>query len=165
MAASTSLNPYIGAAFNSGLLTTERSVVQATNTIVNAATSIFTVAGAPVKACFFGIVSVALDGACNGTLQETTVAPAATASLSTTVAIDSAAIGTSIRFIGTSTAKAVLTPLAAGAVMIDPVLTDDCWFLLPIGTVKFLTSAARAGNIIWYMNYIPLSTDSVVSAV
>ena len=147
----------------SNIQTVMHSVVQSTNAITNGDATIFTVSGAPVLAKLIGIVSVALDGTSNATLKHTTVAPAATATLSTTVAIDSAAAGTSIRFIGTSTAKGVLTPLAAGAVMIDPVLTDDCWFLLPVGTTKITTTQARAGNIIWYMQYVPLSPDSVVT--
>ena len=159
------LHTNLPAALSAGNLTVQKSVVQPTCPIVNAATSLFTVAGAPIIGKLIGIVDTILGGAANGTLEETTTTPAATVTVSTTVAIDSAAAGTSIRFIGTSTAKAVLTPLAAGVVMIDPVLTDDCWFLFPIGTIKFLTTAARTGNIAWYMQYVPLSPDSVVSAV
>jgi hypothetical protein len=47
--------------------------------------------------------------------------------------------------------------------MIDPVLTDDCRFLLPIGTFIFNSTAADSGVIAWYLEYTPLSSDCVVT--
>ena len=160
--ADANYHPALPMASNSFGLTAQKSVVQATNAIINGVANLFTVAGGPVYAKLVGIVSVTLGGASNGTLKETTISPASTATLSTTVAIDSAAAGTSIRFVG---ATGVLTPTTVGAAIIDPVTVDDCWFLLPVGTVTFTTTAARTGNIQWFMNYIPLSPDSIVSAV
>ena len=140
----------------------ERSVEKADGSVSNpVADALFTVTGGPVLAKIFGIVSTVIGGAANGTLQHTTVAPAATVALSTTVAIDADAVGTSYRFVG---ATGVLTPDTNGAKIIDPVTVEDCWFLLPIGTVKFLASAAQTGVIKWYMLYKPLSPDSVVAA-
>lgn len=139
----------------------EYCVEKSDGAVLSGADDIFTVAGGPVLAQVVGIVTTVLGGAANGTLQITTTTPAGTVGLSTTVAVDSAAAGTSIRFVG---ATGVLTPATAGAVIIDPVTVGDCWFLLPIGTVKFLGSAARTGNIKWYMRYRPLSPSSVVTA-
>jgi hypothetical protein len=74
----------------------------------------------------------------------------------------SKAAGTSIRFVG---ATGALTLLAAGAAMIDPVLTDDTRFLLPIGTLIFNSTAANSGVIAWYLDYQPLAPEVVVSAI
>jgi hypothetical protein len=129
--------------------------------VLSGTDDLFTITGGPIIASVIGIVTTVIGGAANGTLQITTTTPAATVSLSTTVAIDSQAAGSSIRFVG---ATGVLTPLAAGAKIIDPVTVGDCQFLMPIGTVKFLGSAARTGNIKWYLTYRPLSPNSVVVA-
>lgn len=128
--------------------------------VLAATDDLFVITGGPIIASVVGIVTTVIGGAANGTLQHTTVNPAATASLSTTVAIDTDAVGTSYRFVG---ATGVLTPVTAGAVIIDPVTVGDCQFLLPIGTLKFLGSAARTGNIKWYLTYRPLSQNSVVT--
>ena len=97
-------------------------------------------------------------GAANGTLQATTTEPAATVALSTTVAIDNDAAGTSYRFAG---ATGVLTPDTNGAKIIDPVTVEDCAFLVPIGNINFGGSAAA--GVIKYMTYKPLSPNSVVT--
>lgn len=139
----------------------EKCVEKSDGAVLAATDDLFTVTGGPVLAQVVGIVTTVIGGAANGTLQHTTVSPAATESLSTTVAIDTDAVGTSYRFVG---ATGVLTPVTAGAVIIDPVTVGDCWFLLPIGTLKFLGSAARTGNIKWYIRYRPLSPSSLVVA-
>ena len=137
-----------------------RSIEKSDGGVLNGADPLFVITGAPIYFRIFGVVTTILGGASNGTLQITTTVPAGTVALSTTVAIDSDAAGTSYRFIG---ATGVLTPVTAGAVIIDPVLTDDCWFFAPIGTISFLGTAARTGNIKWYMDYIPCSPNSVVT--
>ena len=138
----------------------ERSICKADGNVLAATDDLFVIAGGPILARVFGIVTTIIGGAANGTLQHTTTTPAATVSLSTTVAIDSDAAGTSYRFVG---AAGVLTPDTNGAKIIDPVTVDDCWFLLPIGTLKFLGSAARTGVIAWYLNYKPLCADVTVT--
>jgi len=129
--------------------------------VLSGADDLFTITGGPIIASVIGIVTTVLGGAANGTLQHTTTTPAATAALSTIVAIDSDAAGTSYRFVGVA---GVLTPVTAGAVIIDPVTVADCLFLLPIGTLSFLGSAARSGVIKWYLTYKPLSVNSVIVA-
>ena len=146
----------------STLNTMERCVEKSDGAVLNGSDDLFTITGGPVIAKIVGIVTTIIGGASNGRLTITTTEPSGTANLNAgAVAIDDDAVGTSYRNIG---ATSVFTPVTAGAVIIDPVTTDDCEFLLPIGTVKFLGSAARTGNIKWYMIYKPLSPNSVVTA-
>lgn len=136
--------------------------IQKVQTLGDAATTaLFTVTGGPIIAKVVGIVTTILSGTSNGTLQATTTAPASTTALSTTVAIDNDAAGTSYRFVG---ATGVLTPVTAGAKIIDPVTVADCQFLVPIGNVNFLTSGNLTGVITWYMQFWPLSPLSTVVA-
>jgi hypothetical protein len=139
-----------------------RFIEKSDGAVLNGADPLFTITGGPILVkAIVGIVTTIIGGASNGTLQATTTTPAATTALSTTVAIDNDAAGTSYRFIG---ATGVLTPVTNGAVIIDPVTVGDCGFLVPIGNISFLGTAARTGNIKWYMIYTPLSPNSVVVA-
>ena len=123
---------------------------------------IFVISGGPVMATIVGYVSTIIGGAANGRLKITTTSPAATVDLNAgAVAIDSDAVGTVYYNVG---ATSVFTPVTAGAVIMDPVTVQQTEFLLPPGTVHFNSSAARTGNIKWYMAYCPLSPDSVVTA-
>ena len=143
-------------------LATEQSISKVQTTPSGGADALFTVTGGPILVKkIIGIVTTVLVGAANGTLQATTTDPAATVAISTTVAIDNDASGTSYRFIG---ATGVLTPVTAGVVRIDPVTTADCEFLVPIGNINFLTSGALTGVITWFCSYIPLSPLSTVVA-
>jgi hypothetical protein len=160
MSVSTTENPYLGSKDFVADLTAARCLEKSDGGVLNGADDIFVIAGGPILAQVYGIVTTVIGGAANGTLEITTTDPAGTTALSTTVAIDSDAVGTSYRFVG---ATGVLTPATAGASIIDPVTVGDCWFLMPIGTVKFLGSAARTGNIKWYLRYIPLSSNCDVT--
>ena len=129
--------------------------------VLSGADALFTITGGPILIKYiFGIVTTVIGGAANGTLQVVTTSPATTTALSTTVAIDSDAVGTSYAFIG---ATGVLTPTTAGALLIDPVTVAQCEMFVPTGTINFLGSAARTGVIKWYMHYVPLSPNSVVT--
>lgn len=139
----------------------ERCIEKADGNVLNGTDDLFVITGGPVRAQLIGILSTSIGGAANGTLQITTTVPAATVSLSTTVAIGALVAGDSIRFVG---ATGVLTPTTGGAKIIDPVTVEDCWFLMPVGTVKFLGSAAQTGVIHWYLRFIALSQSSVVAA-
>jgi hypothetical protein len=141
---------------------TLRCIEKSDGGVLNGADPLFTVTGGPILVkAIVGVVTTLIVGAANGTLQATTTEPAATTALSTTVAINDDAVGTTYRFIG---ATGVLTPVTNGAAIIDPVTVGDCGFLVPVGNINFLGSAARAGNIKWYMIYVPLSPNSVVVA-
>lgn len=140
----------------------EISIQKVQTTPSGGADALFTITGGPIFVRkIVGIVTTVLVNVANGTLQATVTEPAGTVALSTTVAIDNDAAGTSYRFIG---ATGVLTPVTAGAVRVDPVTTADCEFLVPIGNINFLTSAAMTGAITWYMSYVPLSPLSTVVA-
>lgn len=140
----------------------EQSIQKVMTTPSGGADALFTITGGPILVKkIVGIVTTILAGTANGTLQATTTTPAATVGLSTTVAISDDAAGTSYRFVG---ATGVLTPVTAGAVIIDPVTVADCEFLVPIGNINFLSSAAMTGVITWYMSYVPLSPLSRVAA-
>jgi len=140
----------------------EQTIVKVLTDPGAAANALFTITGGPILVKkLVGVVTTVLAGAANGTLQATTTTPSGTTALSTTVAIDNDAAGTTYRFVG---ATGVLTPVTAGAVIIDPVTTADCEFLVPIGNINFLNSGAQTGVITWYMSYIPLSPASAVAA-
>ena len=140
----------------------EKCIEKSDGAVLNGADPLFTITGGPILVTkMVGIVTTVIGGIANGTLQATTTTPAGTVALSTTVAIDNDAAGTSYRFVG---ATGVLTPVTAGAVIIDPNTTADCEFLVPIGNINFLGSAAQTGVIKWYMTYKPLSPNSVVIA-
>lgn len=144
-----------------GMPLIERCIEKSDGAVLLGDDPLFTITGGPILVTgFYGIVTTVLVGAANGTLQATTTTPAATVALSTTVAIDNDAAGTSYRFAG---ATGVLTPDTNGAKIIDPVTVQDCAFLVPIGNINFKGSAAATGVIKWYMTYKPLSPNSVVT--
>jgi hypothetical protein len=89
-------------------------------------------------------------------------APAGTVALSTTVAIDDDAVGTMYHFVGAG----VLTPVTVGAKIIDKAsaTVGNCNWVVPVGNINFLGSAARAGVIKWHLVYKPLSPLSRVVA-
>lgn len=124
---------------------------------------IFTITGGPVFCNIFGIVTTLIVGASNLRLQHITTAPAATVELNAgAVAVNDDAVGTFYYNIG---ATSVFTPSGGlGFALLDPVTVQPVQFLLAPGVVQCLGSAARAGVIKWYMNYIPLSPSTVVTA-
>jgi len=139
-----------------------RCVEKSDGSVSSGLDAIFTISGGPVRAKITGIVTTVLVGASNAELVMTTTEPAATVSMNAAaVAIDADAAGASYRNVG---GTSVFTPVDAGFVIIDPVTVEDCSFLLPIGTVSFSSSAAQTGVIKWYMDYVPLSPNSVVTA-
>ena len=144
-----------------GTVMVERCIEKSDGAVLNGNDALFTITGGPILVTgIVGIVTTIIGGAAKGPLQATTTTPAATVALSTTVAIDNDAAGTSYRFVG---ATGVLTPDTNGAKIIDPVTVEDCNFLVPIGNINFKGSAAQTGVIKWYMTYKPLSPNSVVT--
>lgn len=143
-------------------LSQEKCIEKSDGAVLNGLDNLFDITGGPVLAQIYGIVTTLIGGAAMCRLQITTTTPAATAELNAgAVAIDDDAAGTSYYNVG---ATSVFTPVTAGAVILDPVTVEPAWFLLPIGTVKALCSAAQDGVIAWYMVYKPLSPSSVVAA-
>jgi len=118
--------------------------------VLNGDDDLFIIKGGPIIVVeFYGIVTTVIGGAADCTIQEAVAEPAGDVALSTTVAIDNDAAGTSYTF--TSVALPVLTPTTAGAL---PNLPEVRW-LCPIGTIQALCSAAQTGVIEWHMAYIP----------
>jgi hypothetical protein len=124
---------------------------------------LFTITGGPILVTeIVGIVSELLVGAANGTLQADVTTPAATVALCAgAVAIDDDAAGTLYHFVGAG----VLTPVTAGVKIIDKssATVGNCNWVVPVGNINFLGSAARAGVIKWYITYKPLSPLSRVT--
>jgi hypothetical protein len=133
----------------------------------NTTDDLFTIAGGPIYARVFGIVTTVIGAtAANGTLRMTTTLPSATVTISTAVSIASAAAGSLISFntVAAGTVP-VLTITANGIGWFDPatatMLSEE--FFLPPGTMKFHSTATNTGNIKWYLSYLPLSTNTVVT--
>ena len=126
--------------------------------VLNGDDDLFTITGGPILVReFIGVVTTLVGGAANMTINITTTEPAGQTALSTTVAIDNDAAGTSYTF--TAVDPGVLTPTTAGAIAAVPRLG----WLCPIGTIQATGSAAQDGVIAWYMSYVPLSPDSAVA--
>ena len=141
-----------------------RTIEKLDGAVLNGADPLFTIVGGPILVkMILGIVTTIIGGAANGTLQATTTVPAATAALSTTVAIDSDAAGTSYVFVGPT---GILTPTTAGAKILDYGSTTltPAQFIVPAGNINFLGSAAQSGVIAWFMAYEPLGPSVVVAA-
>ena len=127
--------------------------------VLAAADDLFTITGAPVLVTeFVGIVTTDIGGVANCQIKLVVTEPAGTVNLSTNVAIDSDAAGTSYTF--TTADPGVLTPTTAGALLAVPRIA----WLCPIGTINATCSAARTGNIKWYIGYYMLSQFSKVVA-
>ena len=127
--------------------------------VLNGADDLFIITGAPILVTeFVGIVTTVLGGVANCQVKLVVTEPAGTVNLSTNVAIDSDAAGTSYTF--TTADPAVLTPTTAGALEAIPRIA----WLCPIGTINATCSAARTGNIKWYIGYYMLSQYSKVAA-
>jgi hypothetical protein len=133
----------------------------------NTTDSLFTIAGGPIHARIFGIVTTVIGAtAANGTLQITTTSPSATVAISTAVSVASAAAGSAIHFATVAAGTVpVLTITANGINWYDPATATKlpAEFFLPPGTIKFHSSAANTGNIKWYLSFVPLSTNTVVT--
>lgn len=140
-----------------------KCVVKTNGAVLTGSDDLFTITGGLVRCTIVGYVDVVLGGATNLRLTHTTVTPAATVNLNAgAVACDNDAVGTIYTNIG---ATSVFTPSTGlGYSLNDPVTVEEVQFLLAPGTVKCLSSAARTGNIVWYMSYLPLSPLSRVVA-
>ena len=128
--------------------------------VLNGADNLFTITGGPIMVTeFVGIVTLAPGaGVTNCQIKLVVTEPAGTVNLSTDVAITTDAAGTSYTF--TAADPAVLTPTTAGAILVVPRIA----WLCPIGTINATCSAARTGNIKWYIGYYMLSQFSKVVA-
>lgn len=165
LAALTALgSPASAAALATLAASMPRTISKLDGAVLSGKDPLFTITGGPILVRnLIGVVTTLLVGAANGTLQADVTTPAGTVGLSTTVAIDDDAVGTTYDFVGPT---GILTPTTAGARIRDygsTTLTPSQW-IVPIGNINFLGSAARVGVIAWYMEYIPLSSNVIVLA-
>jgi hypothetical protein len=145
------------------IASTEKCIHKLDGSVLTGADALFTITGGPILVTeMIGIVTTDVGGAANGTLQATSTTPAATTAMSTTVAIDTDAAGTMYHFVGAG----VLTPVTNGVKIVDKssATVGNCNWIVPIGNISFLGSAAQTGVIKWYMTYKPLSPLSTVVA-
>ncbi|KKW45413.1 MAG: Glycoprotein gp2 [Parcubacteria group bacterium GW2011_GWB1_56_8] len=144
--------------------TVQKTISKVMTTPSGGADALFTITGGSIRVVsIWGVVTTVLVGAANGTLQATTTDPAGTTAMSTTVAIDNDAKGTSYTFVGPT---GVLTPTEPGLTIIDMGSTTltETQYTVPIGNINFLTSAAQTGEITWCMTYKPSPAAVVVAA-
>lgn len=137
----------------------ERTVEKSDGAVLTGDDDIFDISGGPILVTnLVGIVTTLIGGASNLSIIETSTQPGGDVNLSTTVAIDNDAQGTSYSF--TAAVPSVLTPTTAGTLgnVVSP------GWLCPIGTIKAKGSAAQSGVIKWYLTYKPLSPSSAVAA-
>lgn len=142
----------------------EQCVVKTDGAVLNGDDDLFTISGGPVRARIVGLVTTVIgDNAANGDLQIDVTEPTGTVDLNAApVAITSDAAGTIYMCLDSTS---VFTPVTAGAVIVDPVAAPEAYFILPVGTVIFRSSAANSGVIAWFMQYTKLSPlSSVVAA-
>jgi hypothetical protein len=137
----------------------EQCIVKTDGAVLAVADPLFDIAGGPILVTsFIGIVTTVVGGAANCQIIEVVTEPAGTVNLSTDVAIDNDAAGTSYHM--TVATPGVFTPVTAGG--FDQV--PEIRWLCPIGQIQADTDAAQDGVIAWYMTYKPLSPLSVVTA-
>lgn len=123
---------------------------------------LFVISGGPVRARIVGLVTTLIGGSSNGDLQIDVTTPEGTVDLNAApVAINNDAVGTVYTNIDSTS---VFTPTTAGASIVDRVAADEAFFILPVGTVIFRSSAAQDGVIAWFMTYEKLSPSSSVVA-
>ncbi len=137
----------------------ERCIEKGICVPTNPSVTLFTISGGPILVTeFVGLVSTQIGAdATTCTIQNVVTAPAGTVALSTTVNIETDAVGTSYTFSAAS--PGVLTPTTAGALDQFP---KNYWLCQP-GTIKAAFSATTTGNIRWFMVYKPLSPLSAVA--
>ena len=123
--------------------------------------NLFTVSGGPILVTnFYGLVSTLIGANVSTcTIQHACTDPAADIALSTAVAIQTDAVGTTYYI--DNTALGVFTPKTAGSVIIPALMLP--WLLTP-GTLQATFSAANDGAIRWFIVYKMLSQYSKVVA-
>ena len=121
---------------------------------------LFVVSGGPIRVVdFYGLVETLIgNNASTCTIQHAVTDPAADLVLSTSVRVDTDAVGTSYYL--TNAGLAVFTPITAGSLIL-PATKILPWFLTA-GTLQATFSAANTGKIRWFIVYEPLSPKSKV---
>jgi len=139
----------------------EETLEKTDGTVPNGDDNLFTIANGPILVThFYGLVSTVIGAnVCTCTIQHACTAPAADIALSTAVAIENDAVGTTYYI--SNAALGVFTPITAGSVIIPALMLP--WLLTP-GTLQATFSAANTGAIRWFIVYKMLSQHSRVEA-
>jgi len=123
--------------------------------------NLFTISGGPVLVThFYGLVKTIIgNNVSTCTIQHACTDPVADIALSTAVAIQTDAVGTTYYI--DNTALGVFTPITAGSIIIPVQMLP--WLLTP-GNLQATFSAANTGAIRWFIIYKMLSQFSKVIA-
>ena len=123
---------------------------------------LFTIAGGPVLVTnFYGLVATIIgNNVSTCTIQHACTDPAGDVILSTAVAIQTDAVGTTYYI--DNTALGVFTPVTLGSAIL-PATTMRPWILTP-GTLQATFSVANTGKIRWFLVFTPLSQLTRVTA-
>lgn len=147
------------------MISCEMCCEKSNGAVLGVADPIFTIGGGPIEILeIAGIVTTQIGaGASNCSLQLVTTTPSATVDLNAApVDIDGDVAGTCYQTINTT---GIFTPVTAGWVLrANSFATNPTTYFAPPGTIQCLTTAARDGNIKWYIRYKPLSPLSNVTA-
>ena len=130
-----------------------RTITKTDAAILTGDDPLFTITGGSIHVVsIVGTVTTVIGGVSTAHLNCAVTAPSADVSMSTAVAINSAAEGVVLTFVGPT---GILTPGSAGLVLMDygsTTLTPTQW-VVPIGTIEFSNSAARTGAVTFTMTY------------
>jgi hypothetical protein len=137
----------------------EKCCAKLDGNVLNGSDNLFVITGAILVTEFVGVVTTVIGGVANCHIDMVVTDPAGTTAMSTDVAIDTDATGTSYTFTAADN-PSVLTPTTAGVLAQIPRIA----WLLPAGTLKAHCSAARTGVIEWYIFYKPLTPNALVTA-
>ncbi len=134
------------------------TLMAAHDTVLGTSDPIFTIANGGIKIVdFYGLVTTQI-GATNFLIQSVGTVGPTTFAYTTDVAADGDIVGTTYTFTGA--VPSVLTPLVGAHNRSD---TDDIQWYAPIGSVDQKGDAAVAGVVEWYMTFIPLGTNVVIT--
>ena len=139
----------------------EQTVEKTDGTVPLGDDNLFTISGGPILVThFYGLVSTIIgNNVSTCTIQHACTTPAADIALSTAVAIETDAAGTTYYI--SNAALGVFTPITAGSVIQATQMLP--WLLTP-GTLQATFSAANTGAIRWFIVYKMLSQYSKVVA-
>lgn len=134
--------------------TLERTVEKTDGSCPNGDDDLFVVSGGPILVTHFSGLVTTIIGAnvSTCTIQHAATTPSADIALSTAVAVETDAVGTSYYI--TDAALGVFTPVTAGSLIQATTMLP---WLLQIGKLQATFSAANTGAIRWFATYKPLS--------
>lgn len=130
----------------------------AANLPASGAGTIFTVSGGPIEILeIYGIVTTVIQTqACNLSLEVIDTASTTTTAICGTVNISAAAVGSFLTITGTLATAMIVNAGGTCIGQATPVV-------VPVGTIKALTSATNTGQVQWGIRYRPLAAGATVA--